>query len=52
MRLEVSGRIREEFENGRDYYRLHGVEVRRPGRVDAAPASAYLDWHASNVFRG
>ena len=52
MRLEVSRRIREEFENGREYYKLHGMQVRTPKPVDAAPASGYLEWHASNVFRG
>lgn len=52
MHLEVSRRIREEFENGRDYYKLHGLEVRRPQASDAAPAADYLDWHARTVFRG
>jgi predicted restriction endonuclease len=51
-RFEVSKRIKEEFTNGRDYYALHGQEIRLPIRPDVAPASEYLDWHASNVFRG
>src|SRR5881296_3568769 len=28
MRIVVSNRIRDEFENGRDYYRLHGQPLR------------------------
>jgi putative restriction endonuclease len=52
LRFEVSARIREEFENGRDYYALHGRPVRPPTHVGLAPAREYLDWHASNVFRG
>lgn len=52
LRFEVGRRIREEFENGRDYYRLHGQAVRPPGRADLAPAARYLEWHASNVYRG
>ena len=52
LRLEVSGRIREEFENGRDYYALHGKALRLPAQAGLAPSREYLDWHASNVFRG
>jgi putative restriction endonuclease len=51
-RFLVSRRIRDEFENGRDYYLLQDREVRPPNRVEAAPAADYLNWHASNVFRG
>jgi hypothetical protein len=36
-RLEVSRRIRDEFENGRDYYALHGREARVPRRLRRAP---------------
>jgi putative restriction endonuclease len=52
LKVEVSRRIREEFENGRDYYRLQGQVVRPPHRADLAPSSEYLDWHASNVYKG
>lgn len=52
LRFEVSGRIREEWENGRDYYALHGRRIRPPADVSLTPAREYLDWHASNVFRG
>lgn len=52
LRFEVSRRIKEEFENGRDYYRLHGRAIRAPKRPDLAPAAHYLDWHASHVYRG
>jgi putative restriction endonuclease len=42
----VSRRIREEFENGRDYYALAGKALRLPLNRDLAPAREYLDWHA------
>ena len=48
----MSDRIREEFMNGREYYRLNGQELRAPSRAELAPSREYLDWHASNVFRG
>jgi len=51
-RLEVSRRIRDEFENGRDYYALHGREVRVPVGSDERPAPILLDWHNTHKFKG
>jgi putative restriction endonuclease len=51
-RLEVSRRIRDEFENGRDYYALHGREVRVPAGHDERPAPILLDWHNTHKFKG
>ena len=51
LRFEVSGRIREEFENGRDYYALHGQEVARPDSADFWPDPEALSWHNENRFR-
>jgi putative restriction endonuclease len=51
-RFEVSRRIRDEFENGRDYYSLQGRLVRSPKRSELAPGVDYLEWHANNVFKG
>lgn len=51
-RLEVSSRIREEFENGREYYALHGKEIRLPTRTELRPSLALLGWHNENVFLG
>lgn len=50
--VEVSKRIREEYENGREYYRLHGKRLEVvPDRVAERPSSAALAWHAEHVFR-
>jgi putative restriction endonuclease len=50
--VEVSPRIREEFENGREYYRLHGSRLMVvPGRVAERPSADALAWHAENVYR-
>jgi putative restriction endonuclease len=51
FKVEVSRRIREEFENGRDYYRFHGWDVRRPASPGATPSRAALAYHNTNVFR-
>ncbi len=49
-RIEVSKRIREEFENGRDYYRLHGSTMRMPIDPAMEPDTTILTWHNENVF--
>jgi putative restriction endonuclease len=51
LRFEVSRKIREEFENGRDYYRLHGGAVRVPANLMNRPSREYLEWHNANVFK-
>jgi putative restriction endonuclease len=52
MRFWVSDRIREEYMNGREYYKLDGQLLRPPTRRELAPSREFLDWHASNKFRG
>lgn len=51
-KFRVSKAIREEFENGRDYYALNGTVVREPLLVGARPADEYLEWHAAVRFKG
>lgn len=51
-RFEVSKRIREEFENGRDYYAFHGRPIRLPTVDTRHPDPDLLRWHNENVFRG
>ena len=51
-RFEVSRRIKEEFENGRDYYALHGSQIRLPQNVADRPAVESLIWHSEQRFLG
>lgn len=48
----VSRKIKEEFENGRDYYRLHGTEIRLPMKPADHPQTEALWWHNENRFLG
>jgi putative restriction endonuclease len=53
MRVEVSGRIREEFENGRDYYKFAGRQLQvLPARVIDQPSAAFLEWHRNTIYFG
>jgi len=51
-RLEVSGHIRDEFENGRDYYALHGHRLRLPDRPDQKLLADNIRWHNEHVYLG
>jgi putative restriction endonuclease len=50
--FEVSPRIREEFENGRDYYAMHGKPLLLPRRNELRPNATALEWHNACRFLG
>ena len=51
LRVRVSRRIREEFENGRDYYALDGRKLTGPVASAPPPKREYLEWHSDVRFR-
>jgi len=51
-RFEVSRCIKEEYENGRDYYAMHGRNLFIPQNQALKPSSEFVSWHNENVFRG
>ena len=52
-KFEVSERIREEFENGRDYYALNGKDIFVPKENYRVPPDiAFLEWHNDNCYKG
>jgi len=52
LHFEVSGRIKEEFNNGKHYYALHGRQIRVPEDAGQQPAAVALTWHNEHCFRG
>jgi putative restriction endonuclease len=52
LRFEVSRRIREEFDNGRHYYELHGQPIFAPADALRRPDPGALRWHNEHAFRG
>ncbi len=49
--VEVSPRIREEYENGRDYYRMHGNRMQiLPARGTDHPAPEFIEWHNEHIY--
>jgi putative restriction endonuclease len=49
-RVEVSRGIKGEFENGKEYYSLHGRTILIPSDVSNQPSPDYLRWHNENKF--
>jgi len=52
LRFEVSRRIREEFDNGKHYYALHGNTIELPADLSQRPDPHALSWHNEQLFRG
>ncbi|MCR4395929.1 MAG: HNH endonuclease [Candidatus Saccharicenans sp.] len=52
-RVEVSKKLKEDFENGKSYYPYHGKSLSvLPDRPEDRPAKELLIWHNENVFKG
>lgn len=50
MCVVVSERVRTEFNNGNEYRRLQGKELRLPSNPQFHPDAAKLQWHRENRF--
>lgn len=52
-RIEVSHRIGEEYENGREYYRHHGRSLTAlPEQLWQRPGEEFIEWHNEHVYKG
>jgi putative restriction endonuclease len=52
-KIEVSKRIKEEFENGMDYYKYHGSNlIVLPKKKIDQPSIQFINWHNTNVYKG
>ena len=51
-RFVVGKRLRDDFENGRSYYGLHGTRLHLPENPAARPSPTALDWHRNEAFLG
>ena len=52
LKIRVSKRIKEEFENGRIYYELDNQALRQPDNQLAFPSIEKLRYHYENEFKG
>jgi putative restriction endonuclease len=51
-RLVVSGRLRDDYANGKSYYPFQGRKIHVPSAPADQPALGFLRWHQENRFRG
>lgn len=52
-KVEVSRKIKEEFENGKEYYKLHGSGLLvLPKDLSNRPDVKYIEWHNQNLYNG
>lgn len=50
--IEVSKAIKEEFENGREYYQYHSKQLLNlPVKQIDKPSERFIRWH-NNTFKG
>ncbi|MBS1919773.1 MAG: HNH endonuclease [Bacteroidetes bacterium] len=53
LKVEISKRIKEEFENGREYYKFHGSNLfNLPNRIQDKPGITFIKWHNENIYKG
>jgi len=51
-RIEVSRRLKDEFENGHSYYPFHGKQINHlPANPADSPSRELLSWHNENIFK-
>ncbi len=48
----ISRRIKDEFENGKEYYSSHGKLIALPAQAGLQPAAKFLSWHNRKVYLG
>ena len=48
--LEVSDRLRHDYQNGRSYYPMRGTRISVPVLETERPTSDLLAWHNQNIF--
>lgn len=51
LHIEMSQRIKDEFDNGKYYFTFHGKEISRPMQHFDQPAKEFLEWHNENIFK-
>jgi putative restriction endonuclease len=51
-RVEASSRMRDDFNDGESYMRMHGSSILLPASRDLHPDPAALRWHNDHCFRG
>ena len=49
-RLEVSPRLKADYDNGRTYYPLHGAKLMVPRAAQERPTPEFIQWHNEHKY--
>jgi putative restriction endonuclease len=49
-RLEVSPRLKADYDNGRTYYPFHGAKLALPKAPQERPTPGFIQWHNEHVY--
>ena len=50
-KFRASRKLKHDFNNGEEYFRLNGNSIWLPTASDAKPNREFLEWHSDTVFR-
>jgi HNH endonuclease len=50
-RFRASKKLKDDFDNGEDYFKLNGKDIWLPKQNDCKPKPEFLEWHSDTVFR-
>ena len=50
-KFRASRKLKDDFNNGEEYFRLNGNSIWLPKASDAKPNREFLEWHSDTVFR-
>jgi putative restriction endonuclease len=51
-KFRASRKLKDDFDNGEEYFRLNGNSIWLPKATDAKPNHEFLEWHFDTVFKG
>jgi putative restriction endonuclease len=52
LHIEVSRRIKDEFDNGEYYLTFHGNPIQPPQSLIERPSQEFLVWHNEKIYKG
>jgi putative restriction endonuclease len=50
-KFHASRKLKDDFDNGEEYFRLNGSNIWLPRDSDSRPKREFLEWHSDTIFR-
>jgi len=52
FQLEVSSKLKEDYNNGKVYYKLNGTKINLPKSIENIPSKEFIEYHNTHIYRG